>query len=78
MRAALGLVTVSLLDRPAPEADAEDLLVPLASEVGAIARRRHGRPPKEARLWGRSVERPGQIVKLRHLVEEGDRIYLRA
>ncbi len=77
MQAALGLVTVSLLDRPTPEADAEELLVPLASEVGAIARRRHGHPPKEARLWGRSVDRPGQVVRLRHLVQAGDRIHLR-
>ncbi len=75
--AALGLVTVSLLDRPRPEADAEELLVPLASEVGAIARRLHGRPPKEARLWGRSADRPGQVVGLGHLVQAGDRIYLR-
>ena len=77
LQAALGLVTVSLLDRPKPEADAEELLVPLASEVGTIARRRHGRPPKEARLWGRSADRPGQVVRLSHLVQAGDRIYLR-
>ena len=77
---ALGMMTVELLDRPAAEGPAEQVLIKIASDIHQVAEQA-GVPLKHlkgARVWGKSVARPGQAVSLDHLAEVGDRIYLQS
>ena len=68
---------VRLLERAADDAAATTVLVPLASDVAAVAAKAgsQGRV-KGARIWGASVGRPGLTVSLRHIVDAGDGVLL--
>ena len=74
---ALGRMPVRLLERAADDAAATTVLVPLASDVAAVAAKAgsQGRV-KGARIWGASVGRPGLTVSLRHIVDAGDGVLL--
>ena len=76
----LGLVTVQLLERPSADADRLQLMIRQATEVSQLAERAgaSSETVKGARVWGRSVPRPGQAVSLVHLVEAADCIYLQS
>ncbi len=77
---ALGYTHVELLERPTPEGPAEKLMIHVASDIAAIAERANvsAKRLKGARVWGPSVPRPGQTVRLDHLVEAGDKIFLQS
>ncbi|MBT3343480.1 MAG: hypothetical protein HN712_28845 [Gemmatimonadetes bacterium] len=77
---ALGYTRVELLERPTPDADGRALLVHRASDIAQVADRAGVSPKhlKGARVWGDSVPRPGQSVRLDHLIEADDRVYLQS
>lgn len=77
---AMGYMQVEVLERAAPDADSKTLLVHLASDLAAVAEGAgvSTKRLKGARVWGESVPRPGQAVRLDHVVEAADRIYLQS
>lgn len=76
----LGYTHIQLLARPAPEAKEETLLLHLASDILRVAERGKisTKRLKGARVWGTSVPRPGQAVRLDHVVDAGDRVFLQS
>ena len=74
----VGLICVSVLEKPTPSSQRTPLCVPRSATIGEIM----GEfvPKKRdnmvsAKVWGTSVKRSGQAVSMDHLVEDGDLIY---
>ncbi len=77
--AAMGRMPVLLLERATVDGARSIVLMPLASDVAAIAARVGQQERlKGARIWGTSVARPGQAVSLQHVVASGDQIFLQS
>ncbi|HJP29466.1 MAG TPA: GTPase [Candidatus Latescibacteria bacterium] len=75
----LGRISVQLLERAAVDAAGSTVLTSLASDVAAVVTRTGDQSRlKGARVWGTSVDRPGQSVSLQHIVEAGDRIFVQS
>jgi ribosome-interacting GTPase 1 len=76
---ALGRMPVRLLERAGHDAAATTVLVPLASDVAAVAARAGNSVGlKGARIWGTSASRSGQSVSLQHIVDAGDGVLLQS
>ena len=74
----VGLICVSVLEKPTPSSQRTPLCVPRSATIGEVM----GEfvPKKRdnmvsAKVWGTSVKRSGQDVSMDHLVEDGDLIY---
>ena len=77
---AVGYTQVELLERPTPDAARKALLVHRSSDIAQVADRAgvSTKRLKGARVWGDSVPRPGQAVRLDHLIEAKDRMFLQS